>query len=193
MLENPAKFRGGQGGSSESNEGGEGEGKATPRYLEREYKSFLFKYFREQRNLIQGKIDEWRVNANINKDLQPDINTFLPDKEDQDDKLIEFSEQLVSQVVMTVNPRQNDFADIIDDRAQYLRGMNSLTFESLENEVGKIFKHGNEQGYNVDRLAKEAKKFVNALYRARIDQSNFIVQSEIDGIIGQVKSEEVPA
>ena len=193
MLENPAAHRSKPGLPVPADGGNSDEDKSARQSLaiaEREYKAFLINYFVRQRNQIQNKIDEWRIAANLSGDKSPDIKGFLPVKDDQDQELIDFSEQLISKIVLEVNPVKPNFADIIDDRSQYMRGMNSLTFETLENELNKVFDHGRADNYNIDKLAKESKKLVNALYQARKSQTNFIAQSEIDGIIGQIEKPE---
>lgn len=167
---------------------------------EKPMKKELVKYFVEQRNFMQDKVDAWE-SANraapqgATRGQVPNAGELLPnhiERKSQDDKLKEILDPLYKKAAdLAVESAQQELGQLVKwneknpfvshfkrIRLEQIPEVNTTTFKKAGEVIAEIISAGVEAHLTVQEMAKELKKGIFDIYQMRISNSQTIARTE---------------
>jgi SPP1 gp7 family putative phage head morphogenesis protein len=162
---------------------------------ESQFKKVIIQYFNEQRNRIQDNVDRWLGSEHKSKAVTVTINAeqFLPSEHDEAAKLKTVVKPIIRlQMIREADELANvgiqwrvvdsEVEKYLSERAEYLEGMNKLTFKKVVDDVNEAIAEGMKNSDTVQELARNIKKTIGADYEYRKGHATTIARTEIGAV-----------
>jgi len=162
--------------------------KATLVTPEKKFKKTFTSFLHKQRNRFLDLVDEWEEKNKSVKSIDVSkadftLKDFFPKKKDEDKIIITDHDPIYEDGILLQNRQMS--AELGEDvsiapespkgktirrkRYRYLRGVNSVTFNTMGKEIKRVFKEN--EGESVSKIAKELKKAERKAFNNRIASS----------------------
>jgi SPP1 gp7 family putative phage head morphogenesis protein len=173
---------------------------------ERMYQKVMIDFLNKQRNRVLDNVDAWSAGKKemsfkiVNLSVTIDAEDFLPDEADESATLLEavkpatkaqMSRDAVDLGKSGIRWKVTDPSvdEYLDDRRQYLEGMNKLTFKKVLDNVNELVAQGAQENWTNAELAKAIKKEINAVYEGRKNQAQTIARTETLAVSGTLRND----
>lgn len=154
---------------------------------EKDYTRMIIKFWNEQRNAFQDRVDEWAASKKKDVYTKASIKEFMIPKGPQDKKLVKLSSPIFdSAIALQTIQMETELGELVNwdpsgaiakrvkaARGKFLNGLNTTTFTTMRKEINVILKKN--PGMQISKLAKLIKQAEKSTMDARIASSALTV------------------
>jgi len=176
--------------------------KATLDIPEKEFKDEWIKFLIKQRNTFQDKVDSWLGTKTQDiKFTKASSDQFMISKKTQDVSISKMADPIYNKTIdlqiKQLDKELNGLEKFInnnavrlaikDERQKFLAGINTTTFNSLENKIKILLDQPSTEELSKAELAKKVKKIHSDVFTNKINSAKTIAKTETSSIASDTR------